>query len=237
MEGFSYTNIFDTKGIEYIAVIIFFLILVPFWIILNKKGKLTSKIHQILNVLSFDALKIPQGIFYGKNHTWAFMEKTGKASVGIDDFLVQTTGNVKINKLKNPGDIINRGDLLTELVLDDKSLNIYSPISGKIETINDQLNENPELLNEDPFGKGWIYKIKPVKWMDEVKSCYLAEDAVNWSRTEMVRFKDFLAASNQKYSPGQAYTVLQDGGELSTHTLSLLPDDIWKDYQKSFLDI
>jgi glycine cleavage system H protein len=237
MEGFTYTNIFDTKGIEYIAVIIFFLILIPFWIILNKKGKLSSRFKKMMNVLSFDALKIPQGIFYGKNHTWTFMEKNGNAAVGIDDFLLQTTGNVKIKKIKQPGEIINRGDLITELELDNKSLSIFSPISGKVENFNDSLHDYPEMLNDDPFGKGWIYKIKPVKWLEEVKSCYLAEEASKWSRNEMVRFKDFLAASNQKYAPENAYLVLQDGGELSTNILSQMPDAIWKDFQKSFLEI
>jgi glycine cleavage system H protein len=237
MEGFSYTNIFETKGIEYILVILFLLSLIPFWMILNRKGKLTSKIRQILNVLTFDTLKIPQGIFYSRNHTWAFMEKSGRASIGLDDFLLQTTGNVKLNKLKNPGEIINRGDLMAEVEIDQKTLNIYSPVSGKIESTNELLSDNPEVLNQDPFGKGWVYKIKPIKWMDEIKSCYLAEDATNWSKNEMIRFKDFLAAENRKYSPEQAYTVLQDGGELTNHTLSLLPDDIWKDYQKSFLQI
>ncbi len=237
MEGFNYTNIFDTKGIEYIAVIIFFLILIPFWIFLNKKANLSSKLKKMLNVLSFDALKIPQGVFYGKNHTWTFMEKSGKAAVGIDDFLLQTTGLVKIKNLKQPGEIINRGDLMTELELNNKTLSVYSPISGKIESFNDVLNENPDILSDDPFGKGWIYKIKPVRWMEEVKSCYLAEEATKWSRNEIVRFKDFLAASNQKYAPDKANLVLQDGGELTSHALSVLPDAIWKDFQKSFLEI
>ena len=236
MDGFTYTNIFETKGIEYVLIIIFFFVLIPFWIVLNKGGRITKKIKEILNVLTFEALKIPQGIFYSKNHTWAFMEKSGSASVGLDDFLLHTTGNVRLGNLKNPGEIINKGDLLTEVVQDNKMLKIFSPISGKILNRNLNLNENPELLNEDPYDKGWIYKIKPTKWVKETSSCYIAEEATNWSKKEMERFKDFLAFSSKKYSPESSLLVLQDGGELIDHTLSELSNDVWKDFQESFLD-
>ncbi len=236
MNSFNYSNIFETKGIEYIAIISFFIILIPFWILLNKKGFIKQKIQKVLSILSFDILKVPQGIFLGKNHTWVFLEKSGTALVGLDDFLLHTTGEVELINYKNPDETIQKGELLTEVIKGDKHLKIFSPISGKIMNSNTQLSEMPHLLNEDPFGKGWIYKVKPSKWIDETQCCYLAEDAVNWSKTEMQRFKDFLAQSNCKYSPESSLVALQDGGELIDHTLSELPNAIWQDFQESFLN-
>jgi hypothetical protein len=81
-----------------------------------------------------------------------------------------------------------------------------------------------------------IYKIKPTNWVEDINSCFFAEDATNWSAMELERFKDFLARTMKDYSPDTAMIIMQDGGELLDHSLSALPDRIWKDFQKEFLN-
>ncbi len=237
MDGFSYSDIFATKGVEYLIIIAFLAMLIPFSIILNKQLKMTTQIRQVLGNLSAGILKIPQGLFYSKNHTWMFMEKSGAAKVGLDDLLLHVTGEVKIGKLKNPGEMINKGDLLTEIDQNGKQLRIFSPVSGKITETNALLSESPGMMNEDPYGKGWIYKIKPSDWISEAKSCYFAEEATIWSAKELDRFRDFLAVTMKNHSPETSMVILQDGGELCDHTLAALPDEIWKDFQKEFLNL
>ena len=237
MDGFSYSDIFATKGIEYLVIIAFLALLIPFSIILNRQVKITRQIQKALGILSAKILRIPQGLFYSRNHTWMFMERSGAATVGLDDLLLHITGEVKFNNLKKPGDTISKGDLLTEIDQDGKLLSILSPVSGKIVDTNTMLNENPAVMNEDPYGKGWIYKIKPTNWMAEAKSCYFAEEATNWSEKELARFRDFLAVTMRNYSPEASMVILQDGGELADHSLAALPDDCWKDSQKEFLNL
>jgi glycine cleavage system H protein len=237
MDGFSYSDIFATKGIEYLVIIAFLALLIPFSIILNRQVKITRQIQKALGILSAKILRIPQGLFYSRNHTWMFMERSGAATVGLDDLLLHITGEVKFNNLKKPGDTISKGDLLTEIDQDGKLLSILSPVSGKIVDTNTMLNENPAVMNEDPYGKGWIYKIKPTNWMAEAKSCYFAEEATNWSEKELARFRDFLAVTMRNYSPEASMVILQDGGELADHSLAALPDDCWKDFQKEFLNL
>lgn len=236
MDGFSYTNIFETKGIEYLAIIVFFALLIPFWIVLNRQVKISMQIKRIIGTLSANVLKIPQGLFYSKNHTWTHLERSGAARVGLDDLLLHITGTIKFNQLKNPGEMIYKGDLLTEIDQKGKNLRMFSPISGKILATNTQLIANPQLSNEDPYGKGWIYKIKPTNWIAETNSYYLAEEATNWSKNELERFKDFMAQSVEKYGANPSFTVLQDGGELCDNVLSELPNEIWQDFQHKFLD-
>jgi glycine cleavage system H protein len=237
MDGFSYTDIFATKGVEYIVIITFLSLLIPFWLILNKRSTLTRKIRTALGNLSFNILKIPQGLFYSHNHTWMHMEKSGTAKVGLDDLLLHITGEVKFGNLKNPGETITRGEVMTEVDQQNKQLRIFSPVSGKIIATNSLLKENPGLLNEDPYGKGWIYKIKPSNWMEEVKSCHFAEEATKWSSNELERFKDFLAVSTKNYSTETSMVILQDGGELCDHTLLSLPNEIWRDFESEFLNL
>lgn len=237
MDGFTYNNIFETKGIEYVVIVVFFAILIPFWIVLNRQVKATKQLQKKLGILTAKALRIPQGIFFNKDHTWAHMDKAGLAKVGMDDFLLHLIGNVTVKRMKEPGSAIQKGDFLAEIEHEGILLKIYSPISGEIVDNNQNLIENPELLNDDPYLKGWMYKIKPSRWIAETSSFYLAEDASNWSAKEIERFKDFLAASVKRYTEDPSLLVLQDGGELIDHPLSELPPEVWQDFQHSFLGI
>lgn len=236
MEGFSYTNIFETKGIEYLIIIAFLALLIPFWITLNKQVKITKQIQKVLGNLSANILKIPQGLFYSKNHTWAHLQPSGVAKVGLDDLLMHITGEVKFQNLRNPGEVISKGDLLTEIDHKGKLLKIFSPISGEILHTNSMLNESQDGLNDDLYVKGWIYKIKPSNWVEETNSYFLAENATEWSTNEFERFKYFLALNMKKHSTGSSRVILQDGGALLDHTLSELPNEIWQDFQKEFLN-
>jgi glycine cleavage system H protein len=234
MDSFSYNNIFETKGIEYLAIIAFFAILVPFWIMLNKEVRVSGHIKK-LGRLTLKALRIPQGLLFSKNHTWTHLEKSGLAQVGVDDLLLHITGEVSFKYLKEPGDMIKKGDLLAEIESNGKLLKISSPVSGEITDTNSILGKTPGVLNEDPYLNGWMYKVKPSGWTSETSSYYLAEEATSWAAKELVRFKDFIAASAGKYSPEVSKVVLQDGGEMVDHTLSELPEDVWIDFQKNFL--
>jgi len=188
-----------------------------------------------MGALSVNMLQIHQGIFYSKNHIWSYLEKSGNARIGLDDLLLHITGEVGVSHLKNPGEFISKGDLLAEIDQNGKSLYIFSPISGKILDSNPSLIRNHELLNEDPYGKGWIYNIKPSDWMAEVNSCFLAEEATNWLNKELSRYKDFLAMNIQKYSTMAPMVMLQDGGELAENSLSGLPIELWQKFQEEFL--
>jgi glycine cleavage system H protein len=235
MDGFTYNNIFEMKGIEYLAIVVFFAILIPFWLLLNREVKTKQKVHQHLGSLTPYSLQIPQGLFFSRLHTWAHLEKSGLAKVGLDDLLVHITGEVCLNRLLDSGERIKKGDFLGEIVQNDKRLKIYSPISGEIVGTNPLLIKNPELLNEDPYQRGWMYKIKPMSWVADTQSYFLAEDASLWARQELERFKDFLAQSLGKYSPDPSAVILQDGGELRDQPLSELPDEVWQDFQQNFL--
>lgn len=236
MDGFTYTNIFDTKGVEYLAIITFFLMLIPFWMLLNKQDKIKEQFRKAVGALTAAVLRIPQGIFYSKNHTWTYLEKSGTAKVGLDDLLLHITGEVNIRQFKNPGESVSKGEVLAEMEQNGKSLNVFSPISGTILDSNAELITNQELLNEDPYGKGWLYSIKPTNWVAETPSCYLADEATTWLEDELVRYKDFLALNMKKYSPEPSMVVLQDGGELSDNSLSGMPGEMWQDFQKEFMN-
>lgn len=236
MEGFTYNNIFDTKGIEYVIILSFFAILVPFWLFMNRKIKKTAEAGKTQGFLTASSLKIPQGVFFSKFHTWAHLLTNGEARVGIDDLLIHFTGNVNFEHVKSTGDSIRKGEVLTVVIHNGKNLRILSPISGEIRRTNSNLNENPDLLKDDTYRQGWIYTIKPTNWKAETNSYYLAEEATYWAKQELLRFKDFLSISVQKFMPQPSGVVLQDGGELTDAPMAELPQEVWQDFQDKFLN-
>lgn len=236
MDGFSYSDIFATKGLEYLIIIAFLILLIPFWIVLNKQAKAKKRIQKLIGTLSTANLRIPQGLFFSKNHTWTHLEQPGFARVGLDDLLTHITGEVKVINRAEPGEAIRKGDLIAEIDHGGKHLRIFSPISGTVEAANALLTDEPRTLNEDPFRKGWICQIRPSDWINETKSYYLAKDATEWTARELVRFKDFLMVSAGRNELETTGIILQDGGELRDNTLAELPDELWQNFQKDFLN-
>ncbi len=235
MDGFTYYNLFQTKGIEYIIIIAFLLLIIPFWRLLNKPLNVPARVRNAFKTLSASVLRVPQGIFFSNNHTWAHMQKSGDARIGLDDLLLHLTGGVRVVMLKNPGNTVIKGDVVSEIDHEGKKLIIISPVSGKITAVNHILEDDPSVLNSDPYGKGWLYSIKPTEWLTEAGGFHFAAEASTWLRTELERFRDFMAASVSRNTPEMNAVYLQDGGELIDNPLSAMPDEVWKDFQEEFL--
>jgi glycine cleavage system H protein len=236
MEAFTYTDIFDTKGIEYLVIIAFLLILIPTWIILTRPVNAKAQLLRSVNGLSAALLRIPRGLFYNRNHTWTYLEKSGAARVGVDDLLLHITGGVSVDFLKAEGEQVSKGDLIATVTNGDRKLKIASPISGEIRKLNADVKEKEGLINTDPYGKGWICKVKPENWKTEINDCKMDEEAVAWSNEELVRFKDFMAEAAQLINKGSSHVVLQEGGELTDFPLAEMPGEVWNKFQKEFLD-
>ena len=235
MNGFTYTDIFDTKGIEYIVIIGFLLLLIPVWVLVNRPLNLKQRVGSALGVLTGKILRIPQGLFLSRNHTWTYLERSGLARVGIDDLLQHITGNVELECLHAPGKHVSKGEVIARIARDGKQLDISSPISGKIQNVHTSLEQEPGAINEDPYGKGWIYKIKPERWLDDTFTCYLAAEAGEWLKRELGRFRDFIAETINRNSPESSPAILQEGGELCDNPLAEMDEAVWKDFQRMFL--
>src|SRR5690606_15708878 len=112
----------------------------------EQKNKNISAGFKKIRINFNQLIRIPQGIFFSKYHTWAHLQANGNAKVGIDDLLLHIAGNVKIDSIKTPGEIIRKGDLLTKINHNEKILNVFSPVSGEITATNTMMTDNPEQI-------------------------------------------------------------------------------------------
>lgn len=206
-----------------------------------KRIKTTRKIEiktasistPFINENSFIVL---DGLYFDKSHTWAFMEKDGVISIGIDDFLQHITGPITRVKMKNPGEIINKGEPFLTIIQDGKQLNIKAPISGTIKANNTNLFLDTSLLNKSPYSEGWIYMIEPKNWLRDTQFLIMAQGYKEWLKMEFLHLRDFLAVTLRSNYAEHSQIVLQDGGEIRNGILKDLKPEVWEDFQTHFLD-
>jgi glycine cleavage system H protein len=97
---------------------------------------------------------------YAKSHEWARME--GKiAVVGVSDYAQHLLSDVVYVDLPEVGDTVTKGESLGTVESVKAAEDAYSPISGEVVEINADLEDHPEWVNEDPYGKAWLIKVKP----------------------------------------------------------------------------
>ena len=102
---------------------------------------------------------IPEELFYTKEHEWAKIEDN-IAIVGITDFAQSQLGDIIFIEFPNIGDEFKKDDVFGEIEAVKTVSELYSPLSGKITEINLELEDSPEKVNSDPYGDGWIIKVK-----------------------------------------------------------------------------
>ena len=104
-------------------------------------------------------MNIPENLLYSSDHEWVRIE-SGKAVIGITDYAQDALGDVVFFDLPNVGGVVSSGQSITEVESTKSVSDIYAPITGTIIEVNHDLVESPELLNEDPYGEGWICTIQ-----------------------------------------------------------------------------
>jgi len=103
--------------------------------------------------------EIPEGYFYTRDHVWVKVEDR-MVVVGITDYGQKKLRDIVNVELPGIGQTVEEGEVLATVESIKASAEIYSPVSGRIVEVNTKLVDNPELINEDPYGRGWIARIE-----------------------------------------------------------------------------
>jgi glycine cleavage system H lipoate-binding protein len=203
----------------------------------REERKTNRRVDENPTVINENTLDIPAGLYYDKTHTWAYMDKQGYVKIGIDDFLQHVTGPFTRVEMKGSGEKIKKGEPFLTLVQDGKQLTIQAPISGTIIALNNDLLNEPDLVNQSPYDDGWIYLFKPANWQRELQLMRMSVAYKDWIRNEFYRLRDFLAVKVNTQALTYQGIALQDGGELTDRVMENLGPEVWEEFQKHFVDI
>ena len=104
-------------------------------------------------------MNFPDNLRYTKDHEWIRLEGD-EAIVGITDFAQHELGDIVYVEIETVGQQLNAGDVFGTVEAVKTVSDLYLPVNGTVTEVNPKLNSNPELVNSDPYGEGWMAKVK-----------------------------------------------------------------------------
>ncbi len=105
-------------------------------------------------------MSTPAGLKFLKSHEWVRVEADGTATLGISDHAQEALGDLVFVEVPEVGKQLKGGEACAVVESVKAASDVYSPVSGEVIANNEALSATPELINEDPYGKGWIAKVR-----------------------------------------------------------------------------
>lgn len=102
----------------------------------------------------------PSDLLYAETHEWLRVDENGIGYIGISDFAQEQLGDIVYVELPDVGTDIVQGEEAAVVESVKAASDIYSPVSGTVVEINEALNDNPEIVNEDVYGRGWFFAVE-----------------------------------------------------------------------------
>ncbi len=131
---------------------------------------------------------LPEDLYYEENHYWVRVE--GDVLVmGMDDFAQKLAGDIVFVKLPAVGKIIAKGKKFAQVESGKWLGKVYAPVSGEIIECNEELDASPGLINEDCYGKGWMFKIKPEDMAQIQELIHAPGDIEKWILNDIEKYK------------------------------------------------
>ena len=107
-------------------------------------------------------MNIPQDLKYTKDHEWLRMEGD-VAIIGITDYAQQQLGDIVFVDIQTVGDTLDENEAFGTIEVVKTISDLFLPVAGEVLEVNVAVEENPELVNKDPYGEGWLIKLKPTR--------------------------------------------------------------------------
>jgi glycine cleavage system H protein len=111
--------------------------------------------------------ELPGDLLYTREHEWLRREEDGTVSIGVTDHAQSSLGDLVYVELPEVGQEVDEGGDMAVVESVKAASDVYSPIAGAVTEVNEELADNPELINSDPYGDGWIVRVQPDGDIDE----------------------------------------------------------------------
>lgn len=136
-------------------------------------------------MVEIDGSNLPEELYYTKDHTWARIEDNGSVTVGMDAFGAKAAGNIEFIDLPMEDDEFDAGEAFGSLESAKWVGGLLMPVSGTVIAVNENIEDELELLTRDPYGEGWLIKVKPGNLKDDLKALVHGDDVGPWLKKEI----------------------------------------------------
>jgi len=229
MEIFRYVDIYATKGIEYLIVIGFLASFVFFCRYLALRGGEAGGAVRHPEVVEW--FRVPGELHFHQGHGWMKDEGGSVVRVGIDDFAQKLVGTVDSVDLPRAGSWVAQGEKGWTLHVGDAAIPMLSPVDGEVLSVNSRILHTPDLANRDPFGEGWLLKVRPSRLAANRKSLLSGNLARRWIEEALHGLRVHSGGSLGALYPDGGLPI-QDGG-IPVHGIArALEGDRWAELAK-----
>ena len=231
MEGFSLVDIYSTKGIEYLIAAVFFfgfLALQRYILTAAPAREKSAGLHAGLPAW----FRVPEGYGFHQGHTWMKVDlmspdRRRLVRVGLDDFAQKLIGRVDAVELPAVGSRLTQGDKGWSLMVDSVPIPMLSPVDGEVVAVNQEVLRSPGILSRDPYGAGWLLKVKSDRIAADTRNLLSGKTARAWMKTSL---ENLHPIRHEALGP-----VLQDGGLPLEGIARVLGGDQWVELAKTHL--
>jgi len=171
--------------------------------------------------------ELPDGLHYHRGHTWARLVAPDTAVVGVDDFARHLVGKVERVKPPRVGSWMRQGGVGGSLRGAGHEADLVAPLEGEVIEVNHDARRDPDAVNEDPYGRGWLYKVRTANMTANLRNLLDGSTARRWTEDAREQLELRLMALSG--------SVLQDGGEPAPDFADHLDPDEWRALAGEFL--
>ncbi len=133
-------------------------------------------------MVKVDSYELPEGLYYSKDWEWVKVEGA-KVRVGITDYAQKQLREVVYAELPSPGTEVTQGEPYGTVESVKAVSDLVAPVSGTIEKVNEEVQSSPEILNEDPYEKGWLLVVTPNNLDAELKNLMNTQQSAEWHKS------------------------------------------------------
>lgn len=126
-------------------------------------------------------------LYYTPDHTWMRVRRDGPVELGIDDFAQRMAGRILRIRLAKPEKQVEQFRAAGTWETSKWVGKISSPVSGRVVAVNEEVVKNPGLVNEDPYGKGWLLTMEPSNLEEELNKLITGDAAIEWLKAEIAK--------------------------------------------------
>ncbi|HUV82488.1 MAG TPA: glycine cleavage system protein H [archaeon] len=136
-------------------------------------------------MVEIEGYELPDELYYTKEHTWARVEDDGTVTSGIDAYGGTAAGEIEFLDLPMEDDEFEAGEAFGSLESAKWVGGLQMPVSGTVLEVNSEVEENLELLADDPYGEGWLIKIQPFNMDDDLLKLFYEDNVEEWFKKDL----------------------------------------------------
>jgi len=222
-------HIYEARQAEYLIALLGLFGFIAFWRVLNGPSVETQAVKDVVRAVAerFAGFLAPMDVCFHPGHAWAKVEGADIVTVGMDDFAAKLLGSADSISLPKLGSKVKQGSLGWGFKSDSRVIHMLSPVEGEVVAVNDAVSNSPGAAFEDPYGKGWLFKVKSNNLTSNLKNMIPGGMVAGWFEN----MRQTLAA--RMAGPASA-PMCADGGEPMQGIAKEVDPEGWDDLAREF---